>query len=191
MPSVSRVIVNTERHTGAVEVFNNPSSNQIASYAAGTGFDSVKTHAAGASAVPYEATTGHYVIKPKLFPQVACHVILEDNKAQVSNQSPFGELHVVFGDTSFTIDNQHKADLQVKHTPPASFPVSEHKLPTFSGADTVKKGDKHTFKREGNYTISSTVVSSPAHFCFLDFVDGKIYVANGNPAGEITITLEA
>ncbi|KAJ8072994.1 hypothetical protein AAF712_008161 [Marasmius tenuissimus] len=193
MSSISHIHINSEKHSGAVDVHQHPTSKDIASFAAGTGFSKVKTLAVGEGNHPREAK-GHVVIKPQLFPQVACHAIFHDDKTQISNKTPFGEVHIVFnkGEHSFTIENQHEGDLHVKFTPPAKSSHADDKayLGSFNGAETLKTGDVGKYGADGHYAIRSTLDSNPANVFAVDFINNKIHMTNGNPAGEIAIALQ-
>ncbi|KAK1227949.1 hypothetical protein PQX77_008993 [Marasmius sp. AFHP31] len=193
MSSISHIHINNEKHSGAVDVYHNPTSKDIANFAAGIDFRKVKTLAAGEGNFPCEAK-GHVVIKPQLFPQVACHAVFHDDKTQISNTNPFGEDHIVFneGEHSFTIENQLKVDLHVKFTPPAKSSHSDDKayVGSFNGADNLKKGDVGKYGADGHYAIRSTVDPNPANVFAIDFVNNKVHMTAGNPSGEIAIALQ-
>ncbi|KAJ8073078.1 hypothetical protein PM082_019946 [Marasmius tenuissimus] len=193
MSSISYIHINSEKHSGAVDVYQHPTSTDITTFAAGTDFNKVKTLAVGEGNYPCEAK-GHVVIKPQLFPQVACHAIFYNDKTQISNQTPFGEVTIVFstGEQSFTIENQHEGDLHVKFTPPAQNSHSDDKayLGSFNGAETLKTGDVGKYGADGHYAIRSTLDSNPANVFAIDFVNNKIHMTNGNPAGEIAMALQ-
>ncbi|KZT37745.1 hypothetical protein SISSUDRAFT_1033907 [Sistotremastrum suecicum HHB10207 ss-3] len=194
MSTISQVHVNSEKHSGAVEVLQHASSNKVASFADNaSSFKLVKTHAVGEGVQPYEAG-GHYVIRPKLFPQVAAHAIFDNGKAQLSNKTPYGEVHIIFdaAQTQFTLDNQHSGDLHVKYTPPAKSSAADSKayLGTFSDAENLKPGQSHVYQADGHYAIRSTLDSDPANVFSIDFIGDKIHFTNGNPAGEIAIAFQ-
>ncbi|KAK7465002.1 hypothetical protein VKT23_006215 [Stygiomarasmius scandens] len=189
-----KVHVNNAKHEGAVDIHQHQALKKIADFADGASFTKVKTLAAGEGDYTQEGV-GHVVIKPQLYPQVACHVIFHDDKSQISNKTPFGEVHVIVDQTyqSFSIDNQHSGDLHVKFTPPLKESLKEDDtgyLGSFDGADTLKKGDMQQYRGEGHYIMRSTLDSNPANVFTIDFINDKVYMTNGSPVGEIGIALQ-
>ncbi|THU92234.1 hypothetical protein K435DRAFT_967757 [Dendrothele bispora CBS 962.96] len=191
---MSKVHVNNAKHGGAVDVHQHPALKQITDFKVGAGFTTVKTLAVGEGDYTHEGV-GHVVIKPQLYPQVACHVIFHDDKSQISNKTPFGEIHLIVDQTynSFSIENQHEGDLHIKFTPPLKESLKESDtgyLGSFNGAETVKKGNVQQYRGEGHYVLRSTLDSDPANICAIDFIKDKIYMTNGTPVGEIGIALQ-
>jgi hypothetical protein len=166
------------------------------------GFTHIKTHELGEGAHAYSEPVGQFVVVPQLFPMVSAHAIFAEDYTQVSNKTPFGQLHLIFkSDGSkryFTLINNHSANLSVKHNPPKAPAAAndnseeylrEH-LGTFHDADTVVSGESREYAAEGNYTLRSTSDPKIANTFTIDFVRNKVYLVNGNPAGAIQITLE-
>ncbi|KAF7983110.1 hypothetical protein HWV62_24057 [Athelia sp. TMB] len=194
MASIKHLHVNSEKHSGAIEVYQHSSSNKITDYASDvTGFNLVKAHNVGEGNCAYPSG-GHYVIRPKLYPQVACHVIFEDGRTEVSNKTPFGEVHIIFDKQlrQFKLENEHSGDLHVKYTPPAHSSEDNTRayLGTFSDAENLKPGTNQTYKADGHYALRSTLDSNPANVFSIDFIGDKIHFTNGNPGGEIAIALQ-
>jgi hypothetical protein len=197
---VNQFHVNAEKHSGAIDVHTSSDLTEgaDASDLKATGFKLAKTHEMGEGLHAYSKPVGQYVLVPRLFPQVASHVIFASNKTQIINKTPAGNVHIIFDldkeKRQFSIINQHTGDLHVKHDPPKTgvnlSPASKDYLGTFDDSVTMHTKDSHDYAAEGHYSIRSTLDPNPANMFTIDFINNKVHMANVNPAGEISMALD-